>query len=413
MVTAKDAYGGLIRIDPAGPGREESLRRIPVGTPKSQGGIDESTLQDLLFRHPKSLPIAAIDAAYDGIVPVCRELSTPAGYLDALYANALGRLTLVEFKLWRNPQARREVIGQILDYAKELASWRYEDLQREVSKCLNAPGNALYERVRAVHPDVDETQFVDNVARHLRRGEFLLLIVGDGIREGVENIVDFVQRHGGLHFNLALVEAALYRENNGGLIVQPRILVRTEIVSRFVVETGDTRDLLPEDSEHDDVLSDLQQENLRFWDAVLEDYAFSDVTVEIPDTTKESSLYVKVRNSGFGGWGLSFVGYLYRSSPSIGCYLTCRKDIPHAERVFGEIQELLDEFRQEIGDDLETWEGPAGRPRFGFYRQEGLPFGIADDSPDFQESVRWMRERLDRLVSTLHPRMQRMLSPGG
>ena len=168
MVTAKDAYGGLIRIDPAGPGREESLRRIPVGTPKSQGGIDESTLQDLLFRHPKSLPIAAIDAAYDGIVPVCRELSTPAGYLDALYANALGRLTLVEFKLWRNPQARREVIGQILDYAKELASWRYEDLQREVSKCLNAPGNALYERVRAVHPDVDETQFVDNVARHRR-----------------------------------------------------------------------------------------------------------------------------------------------------------------------------------------------------------------------------------------------------
>ncbi len=413
MVTAKDAYGGLIRIDPAGEGLEESLRRIPVGTPKSQGGIDESTLQDLLFRHPKSLPIAAIDAAYDGIVPVCRELSTPAGYLDALYVNALGRLTLVEFKLWRNPQARREVIGQILDYAKELAAWRYEDLQREVSNSLNAPGNALYERVRAVHPDVDETQFVDNVARHLRRGEFLLLIVGDGIREGVENIVDFVQRHGGLHFNLALVEAALYRENDGGLIVQPRILVRTEIVSRFVVETGDTHDLLPGDSEHDDVLSDLQQENLRFWDAVLEGYAFSDVTVEIPDTTKESSLYIKVPNSGFGGWGLSFVGYLYRSSPRMGCYLTCRKDIPQAERVFGEIQDSLDEFRQEIGGGLETWENPAGRPRIGFYRQEGLPFGAADDSPDFQASVRWMRERLDRLVSTLHPRLQRMLSNGG
>lgn len=50
------------------------------------------------------------------------------------------------------------------------------------------------------------------VARHLRRGEFLLLIIGDGIREGVESIVDFVQRHSGLHFNLALVEAALYRD---------------------------------------------------------------------------------------------------------------------------------------------------------------------------------------------------------
>ena len=63
--------------------------------------------------------------------------------------------------------------------------------------------------VRAHGHVVHEAEFVDNVTRHLKRGEFLLLIVGDGIREDVEHIVDFVQRHSGLHFNLALVEAAL------------------------------------------------------------------------------------------------------------------------------------------------------------------------------------------------------------
>ena len=115
-------YGDLIRLDRAGQSPEEVLRRIPLGTPASAGGIDEATLQDLLFRFPRSLPIAAIDAAHSDPVPVCRELYTPAGYVDALYINPLGRLILAEFKLWRNPQARREVIGQILDYAKELAS---------------------------------------------------------------------------------------------------------------------------------------------------------------------------------------------------------------------------------------------------------------------------------------------------
>ena len=105
--------------------------------------FDESFLQDLLFRFPETLPISNIDAAYAGAVPVCRELWTSAGYVDALYVNALGRLTLAEFKLWRNPQARREVIGQILDYTKELASWSYEDLQREVSKALQKKGNVL------------------------------------------------------------------------------------------------------------------------------------------------------------------------------------------------------------------------------------------------------------------------------
>ena len=156
------AYGELIRIDPDGEGSEEVIRRIPLGASVAQGGVDESSLRDLLFRFPGTLPVGAIDAAYARPVPICRELSTPAGYVDAVYVNSLGRLILAEFKLWRNPQARREVIGQILDYAKEFASWSYEDLQREVSRALGRKGNVLYELVRSEVPDVDEADFVDN-----------------------------------------------------------------------------------------------------------------------------------------------------------------------------------------------------------------------------------------------------------
>ena len=133
-------YGDLIRLDPVGSSQSRTLKRIPLGTSAASGGVDEATLRDLLFLHPQSLPIPAIDAAYGGAIAVCKELSTPAGYVDALYVNAHGRLTLAEFKLWRNPQARREVIGQILDYTQELASWGYEDLQREVSRRLGKRG---------------------------------------------------------------------------------------------------------------------------------------------------------------------------------------------------------------------------------------------------------------------------------
>ena len=279
-----------------------------------------------------------------------------------------------------------------------------------MSKSLKRPGNVLFDLVHATGPDVDEGVFVDNVTRHLRRGEFLLLIIGDGIREGVENIVDFVQKHSGLHFNLALVEAALYRDRDNHVIVQPRVLCRTEIVRRVVFEAGESLEILPDDAEREDVLSDLQRENLRFWTAVLEDFAFSDVTVDIPDVTKESALYVKVRNSGFGDWGLSFVGYLYRASPHVGCYLTCRKGIPQAVRVYEQIEATLDELRQTMGEGLLTWKNSKGRPRIGFERRDGLPFGAADSSRDFQESVRWMREKLDILVSNVYPRLQVMLS---
>ena len=318
--------------------------------------MDQSSLRDLLFRFPRSLPVAAIDDAYSDPVPVCRELSTPAGYVDALYINALGRLILAEFKLWRNPQARREVIGQILDYTKEIASWNYEDLQREVSRALGRKGNIPYELVRAQTPGVDEAEFVDNVSRHLRRGEFLLLIVGDGIREGVENTVHFVQSHSGLHFNLALGEAALYRDTAGRIIVQPRVLTRTEVVRRVVVEGGLAEDFAAEDVHGDEAPSVHERENIRFWTAVLDDYAFSDVTVELPEVTKAPQLFVKVRRSGWSDWGLSFVGYLDRSYSVVGCCLTCRKGIQPAAEVYEDVKRSLHELRKELGDDLEHWE---------------------------------------------------------
>ena len=228
----------LVRVNARKCEEVEILTRLQLKKGASEGSVDEGTLRDLLFRHPQTLPISAIDPAYDGIVSICKELRTQTGYVDGLYANSSGRLVIAEFKLWRNPQARREVIGQILDYAKDLASWGYEDLQREISLNLGKTGNVLYELVRKDSPELDEAGFVDNVTRHLKRGEFLLLIVGDGIREDVENIVEFVQSHSGLHFNLALVETALYRDAADHLFVQPRVLACTEIVQRFVVEGG-------------------------------------------------------------------------------------------------------------------------------------------------------------------------------
>ena len=404
-------YSDLIRLDPSNETGVETLRRIPLGARVDDGGMDESSLRNLLFQFPRSLPVEAIDAAYSDPVPICRELYTPAGYVDALYINALGRLILAEFKLWRNPQARREVIGQILDYTKELASWEFDDLQREVSRALGRKGNVPYELVREQAPNVEQASFVDNVSRHLKRGEFLLLIVGDGIREGVEKIVQFVQSYSGLHFDLALVEVALYRDTANRIIVQPRVLMRTEVVRRVVLESGQLEDLTTEDGDVDDTPTDQERENLRFWTAVLDEYRFSDVNVDVPEVTKQSVLWIKVRRSGFGDYGLSFVGFLDRGDSIMGCYVTCRAKIHPAVEIYDDIERSLDELRSELGDELEQWKNKKGRPRIGFTRPTRFPFPTSGStSGEFEDAVQWMRERLEGLVSTLHPRLERMIS---
>ena len=403
-------YGDLIRVDTGNGATPEVLRRVPLGAGATSGGVDEATLQDLLFRFPQTLPIAQIDPTYAGMVPVCKELALPAGYADALYVNQLGRIILAEFKLWRNPQARREVIGQILDYAKDLAAWGYEDLQRQVSLAVGKAGNVLYDLAHENYPGVPESEFVDNVTRHLRRGEFLLLIIGDGIQEGAANIVDFVQRHSSLHFNLAMVEAALYRDAADSLIVQPRVLARTEIVQRFVVDGSQVVDATVADvEERQDPLSEQEGQNLRFWTAVLEGFSFSDPTVDVPNPIKHPTLPVTVRNAAHGGWALRFHGFLQRNSPAMGCYLSVRKDYAREVRVFEELKNLLDELPE--FEEIGFWENATGLPRIGFQREGSLAFLARDEeNEEFRDAVLWMRQHLNRLVSIINPRLQTMLA---
>ncbi len=197
---------------------------------------DEDWIQNLIHNNPRILPVEELESAFFPLYPVCRELKTPAGYLDNLFVSENGSLTLVECKLWRNPEARREVVGQALDYAKEFASWQYEDLSQAIQDTTGASGNVLFDVVAREVKELHEATFVDSVSKNLSRGRFLILIVGDGIQEGVENISNFLQKHAGLDFTFGLVELGFFKvPEEDKYIIQPRILARTYTIERAVI----------------------------------------------------------------------------------------------------------------------------------------------------------------------------------
>jgi len=190
-----------------------------------------------MFDNPNLLPVDEIEPAFSPLIPVSRELPTPSGPLDLLFINPSGMLTLVECKLYRNPEARRKVVGQILDYAKEFSQWSYEDLE----EAIKAPGEEfdLYKLANQFSGEIEEEVFIDTVSRNLKRGRFLLLILGDGIREGVESISEFLQMHANLNFAFALVEETIYSipESMGeGFLVQPRVIARTVEIERALIQ---------------------------------------------------------------------------------------------------------------------------------------------------------------------------------
>jgi hypothetical protein len=198
---------------------------------------DEAWLQNLIHSHPALVPAAEIEACFNNLVPVVKEFPLASGYLDNLFVTPDGNLVLVEVKLWKNAESRRKVIAQLLEYAMDFSALSYDQINKEIrshSKGRTWGQNPLHEVVAsyAANPP-DETLFVDRVSRNLRDGRFLLLIIGDGIREDMAVLANYLMHHS-LRYAFGMVQIKLFHLPDGSLMAVPEVLVKTQTVERHV-----------------------------------------------------------------------------------------------------------------------------------------------------------------------------------
>ena len=228
-------------------GTAKWLQRIKLERQDANASqYDESWLQDLIQASPELLPIDEIEPAYTPVIPVCTELPTTKGYkgrIDNFFITPNGNLIFAECKLWRNPESRRLVITQVMDYVESLTACSYADLEKAVASAVgdHLEFTSLYALIED-QSDIAEPEFIDAVSRNLQLGRGLFFIVGDGIREETESLAGHLQAHAGIHFALALTEMALYELPNGeGFLAHPRLIARTVNIERGIVRLGDAR----------------------------------------------------------------------------------------------------------------------------------------------------------------------------
>ncbi|RYF30334.1 MAG: hypothetical protein EOO23_05375 [Comamonadaceae bacterium] len=373
-------------------------------------GMSEAAVQELVHRFPKCLPIAEIDPLFLNAVPICRELTTPAGAIDNLLVTPSGLPILVECKLWRNPEGRREVIGQILDYAKELAQWTSSDLQREAGKRLGKGGNTLLDLVRAAGHEVDEIDFNDALTMNLKRGRFLLLIVGDGIRVGVETIVEYLQGHSGLHFTLGLVELPVYQLPDGARIVVPRVLAKTQTVLRTVVEIPDGFTVLGSDDEEANDLPETSERRAgrksrsairqAFWRDFLMGLRLDDPDQQRPPASMGGHVVFKFGAPGGSSW---LTVYRDMRNNRVGLFLSS-----NVNSVGERAAQELATYATELGDEL----GPGTTIDFTQERPEiadELSVLDLEDPIDRARALAWLQDRTNAFVNALRPRIRSIL----
>jgi hypothetical protein len=224
-----------------GRGEDEKVTKL-LRIPSDDHTFDESWFQEKLFQYPDLLPASEIEPAFHSLKAVAKELPVGSNSADLLFVNPDGCIALIETKLFRNPEARREVIAQAIDYASELSGWTYKQLVQAIKRAnKSTEEDPLLQIMRESVQDgvFDESRFRERITRNLQLGRILLLIVGDDIRDEAQRMAEFIHRTPHLNFTLGLIEIALFRENENNsdrTFVQPRVIAQTQLDVRAVIE---------------------------------------------------------------------------------------------------------------------------------------------------------------------------------
>lgn len=170
---------------------------------RSSGFLTEDDLQALIARHPDLLAGGQMNAAQPRRwLLLSREMGVPRREgggdhwsVDHLLVDQDAVPTIVEVKRSTDTRIRREVVGQMLDYAANGARyWTTADLRRRLEVTLGSDADQAQTLLEDVtgDPDVDVDTFLRRVEDNLRGGRLRLVFVADVIPAELRSVVEFL-----------------------------------------------------------------------------------------------------------------------------------------------------------------------------------------------------------------------------
>lgn len=194
----------------------------------------ETDFQELLSKHSELLSGEQIDPAHPRRwLLIAQEMGIPdqqsAGgrwSLDHLFVDQDAIPTLVEVKRQSDTRIRREVVGQLLEYAANGVNYWSEARLHEcfVAQCATASVDPDA-KVRDFLQDqaADSESFIARVYSNLGAGRIRLIFFADRIPHELQRIVDFLNRH--LREEVEVFAFELQRFKGGGFETHvPRVV---------------------------------------------------------------------------------------------------------------------------------------------------------------------------------------------
>jgi len=166
---------------------------------------NEYELQEILAEHPGILA----DRNDNPIITISREFMLEGGFADIFLIDNNGLPIIVEVKLERNKESRREVIGQLSDYLSAMARLSFDE--------VNAKSNGILEDKLQLIASIEEESnqeskfnlIKSNLTSNLRAGHIRGMIVLDNAPNDLIREFSYLNEHSDLDLRLMVVERYL------------------------------------------------------------------------------------------------------------------------------------------------------------------------------------------------------------
>lgn len=180
---------------------------------------EEGKLQDYLEEYPSLIPLAEIVEGASELLCIGREVGAGQGAMDLLFIDKDSLLTVVETKLAKNPEARRTVIGQIIEYASYISQWTADDVYRIANEYLKSDLDEIIQEMS--DGEFSDEDFRSNIEHNLRSGKIRLIIAVDELIEPLRATVTFLNSYS--NFDILLLQVSNFEESKSRKVLIPSL----------------------------------------------------------------------------------------------------------------------------------------------------------------------------------------------
>lgn len=153
--------------------------------------------------------------------------------IDFFFADQDATPTFVECKRFSDSRARRQVVGQMFEYAANGHHYWTKEMLHDFSKeSAQKVGLSLEEALMNLQPTVEDSEdgFFERVEQNLREGQLRIVFFMEESPMELRSVVDFLNKQME-RSEILLVEAKLYNDGNSKIVI-PTLFGYTEEARR-------------------------------------------------------------------------------------------------------------------------------------------------------------------------------------